>query len=100
ARPSASTPEPSDRIAAPASEAPRRPTRRERQTEARAARRQARFEQVHQLSAQGVGVRAIGRTLGLDRKTVRKYLNTQGGLHYAPRPKRRSLLDPYADYLL
>jgi transposase len=52
------------------------------------------------MSAQGVGVRAIGRTLGLDRKTVRKYLNMQGGLHYAPRPKRRSLLDPYADYLL
>ncbi len=77
-----------------------RPTQREQQAQARAARLQVRFEQVHRLSAQGMGVRAIGCAIGLDRKTVRKYLNTKGGLHYAPHPKRRSLLDPYADYLI
>ena len=80
--------------------APGPPTRREQQAQARAARRQARFEQVHQLHTHGMGVRAIGRLLGLDRKTVRKYLTMQGELHYAQRPKRRSLLEPYTEYLL
>ena len=100
ARPAAPAPEAADHVAVAMSETQPRLTGREQQAEARAARRQARFEQVHQLSAQGMGVRAIGRALGLDRKTVRKYLNAQEGLHYAPRPKRRSLLDPYADYLM
>ena len=48
---------------------------------------------IHELSAQGKSIRAIARTLGIARNTVRRYL--RGKPEAVPRPKRASLLDPY-----
>jgi transposase len=58
------------------------------------------WEQVHALHQQGYGVRTIAKLLGIARNTVRRYLKMDEGWQVAPRPKRRSLLDPYRDYLL
>jgi transposase len=48
---------------------------------------------IHELSAQGKSIRAIARTLGIARNTVRRYL--RGKPEAVPRPKRASILDPY-----
>ena len=55
---------------------------------------------IHDLKRQRLGVSAIARRTGLDRKTVCKYLD-QGlrSAHYGPRQSRPRLLDPYEDYL-
>ena len=55
---------------------------------------------IHDLKRQGLPIAAIARKVGLDRKTVSKYLNR--GLEapvYGPRQKRPRLLEPYEDYL-
>lgn len=55
---------------------------------------------IHELNQQGLSISAIARQAGLDRKTVRKYL--QQGLtapRYGPRAPRPQLLDPYRAYL-
>ena len=55
---------------------------------------------IHDLHRQGLGISAIARQTGLDRKTVRKYLKQ--GLqtpHYGPRQPRPRLLDHYEGYL-
>lgn len=55
---------------------------------------------IHDLHRQGLGISAIARQTGLDRKTVRKYLKQ--GLQtprYGPRQPRPRLLDPYEGYL-
>src|SRR5215471_1567034 len=52
------------------------------------------------LHRQGVSVSAIARRAGLDRKTVRKYL--ERGLEppaYGPRPPRETRLAPFERYL-
>lgn len=55
---------------------------------------------IHDLRRQGLGISAIARRTGLDRKTVRKHLD-QGlqSARYGPRQPRPRLLDPYEDYL-
>jgi transposase len=62
--------------------------------------RQDLWEQAHALHEQGYGVRTIAKLLGIARNTVRRYLKMDDGWQAAPRSKRRSLLDPYRDYLL
>ena len=55
---------------------------------------------IHDLERQGLSVSAIARQTGLDRKTVRKYLDR--GLEvpvYGPRDPRPRLLEPYQGYL-
>ncbi len=55
---------------------------------------------IQELHHQGLSISAIARQTGLDRKTVRKYL--QRGLtapRYGPRAPRPQLLDPYRAYL-
>ena len=55
---------------------------------------------IHQLREQGESIAQIARRTGLDRKTVRKYL--QRGLErptYGPRAPRRRVIDPYREYL-
>ena len=55
---------------------------------------------IHDLKRQGLSVSAIARKSGLDRKTVRKYLDQ--GLEapvYGPRDPRGGVIDGYADYL-
>ena len=55
---------------------------------------------IHDLKKQGLSVSAIARQTGLDRKTVRKYLDR--GLEapvYRPRGPRPQVLDPYRVWL-
>ena len=55
---------------------------------------------IHQLREEGLSISAIARRVGMDRKTVRKYL--KAGLtapSYGPRAPRAQLLDPYRSYL-
>jgi len=52
------------------------------------------------LHQQGLTVSAISRQTGIDRKTVRKYI--EHGLEapaYGPRQPRATVIDPYAAYL-
>ena len=53
-----------------------------------------------ELHRQGVSVSAIAREVGLDRKTVHKYI--ERGLEppmYGPRPPRTSKIAPFSRYL-
>ena len=53
-----------------------------------------------ELHRQGLKVAAIARQLGVDRKTVRKYISR--GLEpptYGPRPRRQKSTDPFLAYL-
>lgn len=43
---------------------------------------------------------AIHEHLGLDRKTIRQYLSTEGPLQPRESRRRASILDPYYDYIL
>ncbi len=55
---------------------------------------------IHDLKKQGLPIAAIARQTGLDRKTVRKYLDR--GLEapvYGPRAPRPRLIEPYEVYL-
>ena len=55
---------------------------------------------VHDLKRQGLSISAIARRTGLDRKTIRKYL--EQGLEvpsYSPRAPRVRLIEPYEAYL-
>ena len=55
---------------------------------------------IHDSRRQALGIAAIARQTGLDRKTVRKHLG-QGlqAARYGPRQPRPRLLEPYEDYL-
>ena len=53
-----------------------------------------------ELHRQGLSISAIARQTGIDRKTVRKYL--ERGLEapvYGPRKPRRTVIDPFTAYL-
>lgn len=55
---------------------------------------------IHELHQEGLSISAIARRTGLDRKTVRKYL--EQGLQaprYGPRAPRPQLLDPFRAFL-
>ena len=55
---------------------------------------------IHDLHRQGLGISAIARQTGLDRKTVRKYLKQRLQTpRYGPWQPRPRLLDPYEGYL-
>ncbi len=56
-------------------------------------------KQIYELHAEGHSVRAIARTLGLSRNSVRKYLRADEIPKAKPRPKRGSKLDPFRDDL-
>lgn len=83
-------------VEATASLAPLTPTAIQQQ--ARRARRLSRYEEVMQLHQQGVSQVAIAALVGLNRNTVRRYLNASGFPEIA-RPGKRSHLDPYKAYL-
>jgi transposase len=65
-----------------------------------AARTQERYAAVQELAGAGATVSAISQTLGLDRKTVRRFARAASAdeLHSA-HPTRASILDPYTDHL-
>jgi transposase len=66
--------------------------------ETRRLRRLARYQRVHELTAQGKSKRSIARTLHLDRDTVRRYLQAAEFPERATRSVPRET-DPYIDYL-
>jgi transposase len=84
----------------PPSPAPvRSPTRAECAKQHRCARREARDREIRALAAQGHGVRAIARTLGVGRRTVRRTLRAAPGPRVSSYTPRLSSLTPYEAYL-
>lgn len=76
------------------------PRRRDAErSQARRARRLACYEEVCRLQALGWSVSAIARQQGLDRDTVRKWLQQGQFPEHQPRPRRRSQLDAQEGYL-
>lgn len=65
----------------------------------RLACRQERCDQVKALHALGWSTVAIHEHLGLDRKTIRKYLSSEGPLLPRQSHRRASILDPYYEYI-
>ena len=56
--------------------------------------------EIEELKRQGLSIQAISRLMGLDRKTVRKYLvKPKGTPVYGPRLGRPSKLDVFEPYL-
>ena len=73
----------------------------QQQAEQRRAARLERYERTRELHAQGWTIRAIGRELGLNRNTVRAYLNAAQFPERQPRVLRQPcLLDPFIPYLI
>ena len=54
---------------------------------------------LYQLKGEGKSIRAIARTLGISRNTVRRYLRADGVPGPRPRPSRGSKLDPYIEHV-
>jgi transposase len=67
--------------------------------EERQAYRRARYAEVVAQHQAGVSIRAICRSTGISRGTIRRYLRAGSYPEIAPRPRRPSLLDPYTTYL-
>ena len=58
------------------------------------------FIMILELHRQGLKVAAIARQLGIDRKTVRKYISRSlEPPTYGPRPHRQKSTDPFLPYL-
>src|SRR4030095_14697276 len=56
-------------------------------------------QQIYELHGQGQSIRAIARTLGARRTSVRKYLRSDEVPKPKPRPRRGVKLDPHRDYV-
>lgn len=61
--------------------------------------RRSLYQQVVELHKNGLSGRAIARTLGLHRATIRRFIENDEYPARVPRALRPSLLDPYIDYL-
>lgn len=77
----------------------RPPTRAQREQAQRHARREARYNEIQGLLAQGLGLRAIARRLGLGRDTVRRMARAAQCPQYRTRAPRRGILAPHEAYL-
>ena len=71
----------------------------ERRSRAAQDRRDARFAEVARLRGQGLSLKAIARTLGLGRKTVRRWLRAGQAPTWRHTDCGTSILDPYRAYL-
>jgi transposase len=74
-------------------------TKVERIRQERRARRLDRFTEVITLRRRGVSIRAISERLGVDRRTVRRYVAADVFPEIAKRRPRPSILDPWKPYL-
>ena len=74
-------------------------TRVQEEQQARRARRQARYEEVLALHRQGLGQRAIARTLGVGRHTIRTFLRTGAFPERRARTASVTILTPFEPYL-
>jgi transposase len=77
---------------------PRPPTRSQQRCLDKQAARQARFDEVAALHARGWSHSAIARTTGLDRSTIRTWLQA-GRVPSWSKPAYGSAIDPHTDYL-
>ncbi|MGF7212724.1 DNA-binding transcriptional regulator YiaG [Skermanella aerolata] len=71
----------------------------ERRSRAAQERRDARFAEVARLRGQGLSLKAIARTLGLGRRTVRRWLRAGQAPTWRHADRGTSILDPYRAYL-
>lgn len=79
---------------------PERPLRAvERRSRDRQNRRDARFAEAARLRQQGLSLKAIARTIGADRKTVRRWLRAGHAPTWRHADRGSSILDPYQAYL-
>src|SRR3954454_4623794 len=62
-------------------------------------RREARFEEAVRLREQGMTMRGVARAMGLNRKTVRRWLHAGHVPTWQNANRGRSILDPFRDYL-
>jgi transposase len=66
----------------------------------RRAQRYDRYQQVMTLYEQGLGFTEITHRVGLSRRTIERWIKAGGFPEAKRRRKRRSLFDPYAEYVL
>ena len=72
----------------------------ERKRLTRRAERHDRYQQVIELHTQGLGVTEIARRVGLSRRTIERWIKEGSFPETKRRRKRRSVFDPYAEYVL
>jgi excisionase family DNA binding protein len=72
----------------------------ERARMTRRAQRYDRYQQVMALYEQGLGPTEIARCVGLSRRTVERWIKAGEFPEAKRRRKRRSVFDPYAEYVL
>jgi hypothetical protein len=81
-----------------AAAASRPPTAAERRQQSRQAPRQARHAELTRSVAAGASVAGVARSLGMDRKTARRWLRPTGPPLWR-KPPRPTVLDPHRAYL-
>lgn len=74
-------------------------SRNSQQIESNRQKRQAKYCEVMKLHTEGVSMLGIAQMLKMGRRTVRKYIESNGLAYNAPRPKRGSQLEKYTAYL-
>ena len=70
----------------------------EQQRKINREKHQVQFDEVKRLHAEGLSIREIQRRLHYSRRKIRKYLQNEELPAYRPR-KKRTILDPYWEYL-
>jgi transposase len=75
-----------------------KPTAAERRSREAYARRQARYEEAAQLKAAGVSLKRIAALVGVERKTVRRWLRAAAAPRWL-KLRRVGILGPYHDHL-
>ena len=78
---------------------PTRPTRAQCASAASLARRQARYEEAARLRAAGVPIARIAAQIGVERKTIRRWLALDRAPTWAKPPRRGGVLSAYAPHL-
>src|SRR5713226_6083903 len=61
--------------------------------------RGAEVKDIQEMKRAGLSVTGISKAIGIDRKTVRKYLDNSKTPTYTPRVPRPRILDPFKPYL-
>jgi transposase len=77
----------------------RRGTKDQQKQQASRIRRYALYAQVKVLHTAGKGIATIARELNISRQTVRTYIASETFPEWPRPPRRKSILDPYVDYL-
>jgi transposase len=81
------------------SEAERPMRSTERRSRAAQERRDARFAEAARLREQGLSLKAIARTIGVERRTVRRWLRAGHAPTWRHADRGTSILDPHGPYL-